>query len=157
MNTTNVNNVIMKKKVATKQDIPKNKVSKTLRPSTPVDVETIEQERVKGSVYDPPSDGIVRGSKVSFLKNINSASFLERRKMDELETGKSYLIECIERVTTKFGDALLTTLDDEDERFKVFLPKRFNTKLTDEDLEYMNNETFYMKYLGGKYHDLEFE
>ena len=131
-----------------------------LRPSTPVDVETIEQERV--SIFDAGrseigSDGIFRGSKVSFLKNINSASFLERRKMDELETGKSYLIECIERVTTKFGDALLTTLDDEDERFKVFLPKRFNTKLTDEDLEYMNNETFYMKYLGGKYHDLEFQ
>ena len=149
MNTSNVNNVMMKKKVPTKQDIPKNKVSKALRPSTPVDVETIEQERV--------SDGIIRGSKVNFLKNINSASFLERRKMDELETGKSYLIECIERVTTKFGDALLTTLDDEDERFKVFLPKRFNTKLTDEYLEYMNNETFYMKYLGGKYHDLEFQ
>ena len=108
MNTTNVNNVIMKKKVPTKQDIPKNKVSKMLRPSTPVDVETIEQERV--------SDGIFRGSKVSFLKNINSTSFLERRKMDELETGKSYLIECIERVTTKFGDALLTTLDAQDDR-----------------------------------------
>ena len=107
--------------------------------------------------------------KINFLKAANSVVYLERKKIEELETGKSYLIEQVERITTKYGDAIIAILQSpscscshdcwcelDPQRFKVFLPKRFLTRLSDDHLEYMNEGGIYLKFNGGKYHDLEF-
>ena len=44
----------------------------------------------------------------------------------------------------------------ERDRFKVFLPKRFNIKFTDKRIKYVNKNTLHVEYLGGAYNDLEF-
>ena len=107
--------------------------------------------------------------KIDFLKAVNSVKYLERKKIEELETGKSYLIEQVERITTKYGDAIIAILqgplnptqDDHvtsqsTPQFKVFLPKRFITRLSDDHLKYMNEGGIYLKFNGGRYNDLEF-
>ena len=104
--------------------------------------------------------------KINFLKSVNSVKYLERKKIEQLETGKSYQIEQVERITTKYGDAIATTLRGPLDpvkdgvggahQFKVFLPKRFLTRLSDEHIEYMNEGGVYLKFIGGKYNDLEF-
>ena len=103
--------------------------------------------------------------KINFLKAVNSVKYLERKKIEELETGKSYLIEQVERITTKYGDAIIVILrgpclqDDDVQsapQFKVFLPKRFLICLSDDHMGYMNEGGIYLKFIGGKYNDLEF-
>jgi hypothetical protein len=91
-----------------------------------------------------------------FLKDINKVTYLEKKRMDELEIGKSYLIENMERITTKYGDSIIAILDDEGDRFNVFLPKRYPTKFSNKHIAYMNENTFSLKYLGGKYNEIEF-
>ena len=119
------------------------------------------------TVYRGPQDPsgrleVVYTRKINFLKAVNSFKYLERKKIEELETGKSYLIEQVEKTTTKYGDALIAILrgpsDDVGSalQFKVFLPKRFLTHLSDEHIEYMNEGGIYLKFIGGKYNDLEF-
>ena len=106
--------------------------------------------------------------KINFLKAVNSFVYLERKKIEDLETGKSYLIKQVERITTKYGDAIIAILQSPSSthsqdcdvqsanQFKVFLPKRFLTRLSDDHLEYMNEGGIYLKFNGGKYNDLEF-
>ena len=134
------NNKPKNKKVATKQDIP------------------VVQER--NDSFD--SDELASGRQepevqedIDFLQDIN-ATFLERRKINELGVGETYVVEHLERITTKYGPSLLATLDDEGDRFKVFLPKRFNNKFTDKRIKYVNKNTLHLEYLGGYYNDLEF-
>jgi hypothetical protein len=92
----------------------------------------------------------------NFLKDINRVMYLEKKRMDELEIGKSYLIENLEKVATKYGDGIIALLDYGGDRFKVFLPKRYTIKFSNKDIAYMNENKFHLKYLGGKYNDLEF-
>ena len=121
---------IKKKKVATKLDLP-----------------PVVQER---------DDSVITFDDDDLLKDFNATSFLERRKINELSQEKTYIMEHVERTTTKFGDALIATLHEGDDRFKVFLPKRYNSKLTDKHIKYANTNTLCLKYLGGEFNDLEF-
>ena len=125
------NNKPKNKKVATKQDIP------------------VVQERDDSVITFDDNDE-------SLLKDFNATSFLERRKINELSQDKTYVMEHVERTTTKFGDALIATLHEGDDRFKVILPKRYNSKLTDKHIKYANTNTLCLKYLGGEFNDLEF-
>ena len=59
-----------------------------------------------------------------FLGELNKLAYLPRLRIYELQVDRSYLIEDMVRKTTKFGDALLTTLFYDGDRFSVFLPKR---------------------------------
>ena len=68
---------VVVKKVATKQDIP------------------IVQERFDSDDED-----------LDFLQDINT-TFLKRRKINELGVGKTYVMEHLERITTKYGPSLL--------------------------------------------------
>ena len=134
------NNKPKNKKVATKQDIPVVQATKQDIP--------VVQER--NDSFDSDDEDI------DFLQDINT-TFLERRKINELGVGETYVMEHLERITTKYGPSLLATLnDDEGDRFKVFLPKRFNIKFTDKRIKYVNKNTLHLKYLGGDYNDLEF-
>ena len=117
-----------------------------------------------------PSGVLIPTRKINFLKAVNSVKYLERKKIEDLEAGKSYLIEQVERITTKYGDAIIAILrgpkgpsdpvqDDDVQntpQFKVFLPKRLLSRLSDEHMEYMNEGGIYLKFIGGKYNDLEF-
>ena len=140
MNSCNINKTQKKKKVATKLDLPK------VAP-----VVSGEQQRDDSVIsFDSDDEDIDLG-------DVNT-SFLERRKINELDEGETYVMEHVERTTTKFGDAILATLNDVGDRFKVFLPKRFNGKLTDEHIQYANTNTLLLKYLGCEgYNDLEFK
>ena len=121
------------KKVATKQDIPVVQATKQDIP--------VVQER--DDTFDSDEKDF------DFLQDINT-TFLERRKINELGVGETYVMEHLERITTKYGPSLLATLnDDEGDRFKVFLPKRFNIKFTDKPIKYVNKNTLHLKYLGG--------
>jgi hypothetical protein len=95
--------------------------------------------------------------KEELLIHLNKPTYLETKQISELDASPhSYLVESVKRVTTKYGDAIIATLDDEGNRFKVFLPKRYTNKLSDEWIACMNKTNIRLKYLGGKYHDLEF-
>jgi hypothetical protein len=68
---------------------------------------------------------------------------------------KTYEVEYIRRIKTKFGEALIADLSVEDDSFNVFLPIRY-VKISDDDLNIINEGGVYMKYLGGKFHNLDF-
>jgi hypothetical protein len=114
-----------------------------------VSIETVEKKQKKQAKKQ------AKVCKEELLKDLNT-TFLERRHITELETNKSYRVEGVERVTTKYGDAIIATLDDGGGRFKVFLPKRYTTKFTDRCIENVNEMTIQLKYIGGKYNELEF-
>lgn len=60
--------------------------------------------------------------RVDLLKKLNKSTCIPRLRIDELD---------IVRMTTKFSEALLTTLNYED-RFHVFFPKRYCITFTDD-------------------------
>jgi hypothetical protein len=97
--------------------------------------------------------------KEELLIQLNKPPYLDTKPISELQTSPySYMIEIVEQVTTKYGDTIIATLDDEGYRFQIFLPKYYASKLSDEYIEYMNKTTIRLKYLGlfGKYNKLEF-
>ena len=92
-----------------------------------------------------------------FLGELNKSTYLPRLRIYELQVDRSYLIEDMVRKTTKFGDALLTTLFYDGDRFSVFLPKRYCKTFTDEKIAgILNRGNIQPEYKGGKYHELEF-
>lgn len=71
--------------------------------ATKLDLPPVIQERDDSVItYDDEDD--------SLLKDFNATSFLERREVNELSHEKTYIMEHVERTTTKFGDALIATL-----------------------------------------------
>jgi len=61
-----------------------------------------------------------------------------------------YRIERAERFVTKYGEAILMTLQDPETFLKVFLPRRYGTLFSNEDLRSINDKTvsLNLKYLG---------
>ena len=60
---------------------------------------------------------------------MNKTHYLQRKKMAELEEDKVYRIIKLEHMETKFGKAILATLNEDEgneDDFIVFLPKRFS-------------------------------
>ena len=51
----------------------------------------------------------------------------QQTKITSLNINTPYLIERAERVVTKYGEAILVTLQAPDTFFKVFLPRRYGT------------------------------
>ena len=51
--------------------------------------------------------------------------YRERERLSDLQIDKYYSVENFERLSTKFGPRILTTLAADCEEFTVFLPKRF--------------------------------
>jgi len=75
--------------------------------------------------------------------------------MSDLTVGTVYTIIQVERITTKYGPALVAELESEDdESFKVFLPKRFAGRIEDDQLPDLAGME--MEYRGGKFHEVEF-
>jgi len=74
----------------------------------------------------------------------------QQTKITSLKIGTPYPIERAERVVTKYGEAILMTLQDPETFLKVFLPRRYGTVFSDEDLSSINDKTvsLNLKYLG---------
>ena len=90
------------------------------------------------------------------LEQLNK-SMLETRKISELETYPAkYDIVKVDRIATKFGPSLVAELEKEDSHFKVFLPKRYEAKISDEDLPVLV-DIMKMTLVGGKFNELKFE
>jgi len=58
----------------------------------------------------------------------------QQTKITSLKIDTPYPIERAERVVTKYGEAILVTLQATDTFLKVFLPRRYGTLFSDEDL-----------------------
>lgn len=93
------------------------------------------------------------------LKQLNERRnlFLETRKMKDLNSSIAYNIKQIRTVNTQYGPSVIATLEFKNDKFSVFLPKRFNENFSEEIIKHMNNNAYIMRYLGGKYHDIKFE
>ena len=76
----------------------------------------------------------------------------QQTKITSLKIGMPYPIEHAERVVTKYGEAILVTLQSQSPQsfLKVFFPRRYGTLFGDEDLQSINDKTVShnLKYLG---------
>jgi hypothetical protein len=60
--------------------------------------------------------------------------------VDKLQTDRPYPITFVERVGTKFGPSILVSLLDSPTRsVKVFLPRRYYTVFTEDDIQQINS------------------
>ena len=64
---------------------------------------------------------------------------MKAKRIDELEIVKYYTVDNIERFSTKYGPRILATSINEN-KFYVFLPKRFNEKISNECIRYWNEK-----------------
>ena len=71
---------------------------------------------------------------------MNHKNPLTTKKINELPVNEFYPIYYSRRLQTKFGSAILVYLRDNKERFKVFLPKRFNNMIPDDDSDSEDDE-----------------
>ena len=65
----------------------------------------------------------------------------QQTKITSLKFGMPYPIERAERVVTKYGEIILMTLQDPETFLNVFLPRRYGTLFSDEDLRSINDKT----------------
>ena len=62
-------------------------------------------------------------------------------KLYELDVGRKYSITKAQRFETKYGESvLLTILDDDEKSVSVFLPKRYTAVITDEHIRMINSK-----------------
>ncbi|KAK0071592.1 hypothetical protein PV325_012470 [Microctonus aethiopoides] len=94
-------------------------------------------------------------NQVSRLEN-----FLPTKSWNELKDESLYPVTSVKRVNTKFGQSIIATINDE---FNVFLPKRITEFLLKDDNVYnriseaSTNSKLTIHYIGGKYHQCEFQ
>ena len=84
------------------------------------------------------------------------------KRLEELELTKVYTIKVLRHVKTKYGDKVVVECIEDEETFTAFLPKRISedilsdpNSLSELVAEATQGDLF-MKYLGGKYHNMEF-
>ena len=62
-------------------------------------------------------------------------------KLSSLQVDRKYRITRAERFATRFGPAIVVAIRDTPDRIlKVFMPRRFYSVFSDEDLEEINSE-----------------
>ena len=76
-----------------------------------------------------------------YFEEINVSSFIQRKWIDELEIEKYYPVDKLERISTKYGQRILATLCIDENKIDVFLPKRFNEKISENCIRYWNEMT----------------
>ncbi|CAF1958674.1 unnamed protein product [Rotaria magnacalcarata] len=86
-----------------------------------------------------------------------SDEFLTLKPISELQNFTSYNILRLKIINTKFGPSLFATLQEGEDKFNIFLPKRYAKKLTSEMIQTINEGDFNLRYIGGEYHEVEIE
>lgn len=79
----------------------------------------------------------------SLLQRLNQVAgageeFKTIKKLSELKVNIPHAVREYRRVTTRYGISIVADL--EDENVSVFLPKRFASELTDDDLKQMSRD-----------------
>ena len=78
-------------------------------------------------------------------------SSCQQIKITSLRDNTPYPIERVEKVQTKYGESIILTLQESPHTFvKVFLPKRYGSLFTDNDLHSINAKSvsLNLKYIG---------
>ena len=89
-------------------------------------------------------------------------AFRPVKKLKDLQMDKTYQIDVLRHVSTTFGEKVVIECTEKDETFTAFLPKRISDDIM-ADPNYLPELVtkaargkLFMKYLGGKYHNMEF-
>lgn len=90
---------------------------------------------------------------VSFLEKFSVISQVEYKKCTDLNQNTQYNIDTLENVSTKYGESLVATLQNPDRigtLIKVYLPKRYAGKFTNEELANITPNRMKLIYRGQK-------
>ena len=95
---------------------------------------------------------------IDFIRQMNSSQAPETRKINSLTIGGLYTVKEMKRVQTIFGDKIIAIIaDDPDDRFQIFLPKRYSRSISDECIKHFNEKKgLELKYNGGIYNEVIF-
>ena len=100
---------------------------------------------------------LIRKTEQDYFKEMDTSNFIRRKRINELEIKKCYLVDKLERISKTFGFRILATLYIDENKFDVFLPKRFNKKIFNGCIRYWNKKgNLGITFLGGEYNDLKF-
>lgn len=68
--------------------------------------------------------------------------------LSDLVKNKTYLLLKLEKLETHFGEGILASLLVKNNVRKIYLPKIYATKLSEDDVEEINEGSFEIRYLG---------
>ena len=94
---------------------------------------------------------IIIMSNVAFVEKFATANNFQYMRCNEMERGRRYPILTIQLTSTKYGDFLLTTIEDPDDaskQYKVFLPRRYSNLFTTDELQAIQPHTLNLIYKG---------
>lgn len=87
----------------------------------------------------------------SFIEKFSEISAIEYKRCHELKCGAKYPIECLSNIDTKYGESILATVtdcDDRNRKFRLYLPKRYSKMFTDAELRNIKPNTLSLVYRG---------
>jgi hypothetical protein len=88
---------------------------------------------------------------MDLVENFKMASSCQTVEVSSLTKDKPYLIEHVERVQTRYGEAILLTLRESPVSFvKLFLPKRYGVQFSEANITSINERSVSLsiKYMG---------
>lgn len=89
----------------------------------------------------------------SFVEKFSTVSACEYKKCSELTIGAKYPIDKLTNDSTKYGPTVIAIIQDytdANKTIKVYLPKRYAGRFTDEELSSIQPNTLHLVYLGQK-------
>jgi HJR/Mrr/RecB family endonuclease len=76
-------------------------------------------------------------------KRFAAVTFKRTVSISELQKDKQYRITYAVRVNTKLGQSIVVTVDEANNGYRVYLPNRYFSVLTDKDIQEINQEKIY--------------
>jgi hypothetical protein len=87
----------------------------------------------------------------SFVEKFRNIGAQEYKKCSELILGMKYPIETLQNTDTKYGNSVLATVQDHEDKsrkFRIYLPHRYANVFTDEELRCVTPSTLHLVYRG---------
>lgn len=82
------------------------------------------------------------------LNSLAKPASVPRIDVKQLTREEGYQIISIRSINTKFGRAVVAEVETEEERKLTFLPKRFSSNLTEDDLKTMSEGGYILRCMG---------
>jgi hypothetical protein len=80
---------------------------------------------------------------MDLVEKFKMVSSCQTVKISSLTKDKPYLIEHVERIQTRYGEAILLTLRESPASFvKIFLPKRYGVQFSEDNISSINERSF---------------
>uniref|UniRef100_A0A1B6DMB8 Uncharacterized protein n=1 Tax=Clastoptera arizonana TaxID=38151 RepID=A0A1B6DMB8_9HEMI len=70
------------------------------------------------------------------------------KKFTDLAVGSEVRLKKLERVTTRYGESVTVLGTKGEEQHYMYLPKRYNSVITDEEINKFEEDTIAVKYMG---------